>query len=237
MLDHSGPNDGQWSSMDSEIAQVTENLVEYGIAIGEAFKDAVSCVLGQGVDGARRAQAEANRLVSGERTVFAQCLDLLGRGNLSGDQIRRLGETQRMATAYHFIADHVRQLAALSITIATLPSFNLWRESAPSAQFLVALVRQTFVGMRGSYIVASTHDPARASMLLTEVSGIQRNFGGLEYYIKEAIGASTDALGFHYVLLIGTHMRDIGSQISAICRIALQAPGAGGPTQPPGPIS
>jgi hypothetical protein len=215
-------SDWSWDSVDDEVLRLAEETTELGIAVEDAYKNAASALYSTGIEAAHVVDSSK---VSPDAPIHAKIVVILRHPALSGDHFRRIAELQHVASGFAQIGEHARGIAGHALSLRGAVEVELAPVAADVYELLRLLVRQTYIVIRGSIVVASSRDAEIAQRVLAASAQLDRLYLDFRGAVQRAIAVEgSHVLTLQHVLLAGARMQEIGIQARAISRAVLHAP-------------
>jgi len=217
--------DWSWDSVDDEVLRLAEETTELGIAVEDAYKNAASALYSTGIEAAHVVDSSK---MSPDAPILAKIVIILRHPALSGEHFRRIAELQHVASGFAQIGEHARGIAGHALSLHGAVETELTPVASDVYELLRVLVRQTYIVIRGSIVVASSRDAEIAQRVLAASAELDRLYLDFRRAVQRAIAVEgSHILTLQHVLLAGARMQEIGNQSRAICRAVLHAPPPG----------
>jgi hypothetical protein len=212
-------DDWSWGSVDDEVLRLGEETTELGIAVEDTYKNAASALYSAGIEAAHIVEGGED---AADAPILAKIVAILRHSALFGEHFRRLAELQHIASGFAHIGEHARAIAGHALALHGAVEVELAQAAADVYELLRLLVRQTYIAIRGSIVVASSRDTEIAQRVLAAVAELDRIYLDFRRAVQRAIAVNGGhVLTLQHVLLAGARMQEIGAQSRAICRAAL----------------
>ncbi|MGO8950227.1 MAG: PhoU domain-containing protein [Ktedonobacterales bacterium] len=212
---HEGP-------LDDEIAVLSDEAIELGLYAEEIFKNASAALYPQAAEAAQFAIETERVCLQIYHSIHQSALTILARYMPAGDQLRRIVELQQIAAEFSHIAEDGRQIAEHALWLAGTAEAELSLISNDGMSLLVAMLRQTYVEVRGCVVVATLRGAVMARRLVAEDAELDQLFLRFKDLLDATIGAyPRNVARLQRLLLIGVCLEDMGNRVVAICRALL----------------
>lgn len=206
------------------IRGLADETTELGIAAEDIFLNAATGLFYQDNIGALRAVMSAQKCKQMHAVIHRRLLGLVMQGDLAANDLRWALELQRNAVEFLRMTECARLIAQYVVSLGGNAEWELQRAGA-NIELLGTLVQQTRIEIRGSVVISTSRDRARARQLLQEDKELERLFLYYSERLDQAISYDPwNAVPLQQLLFIGAQMREIGQHAMAICDAVLFEP-------------
>lgn len=189
VISNRGAGFGWGGALDDEIRKLVEMVTELGIEVEDILSNAVTALLGEGTEGAHKAEAAGIECEARYQHAHHLGLQLIMRGNATADQVRWIMELQEVGYAFRRIAQDATWIARQSLALQK-PVEDVLAIVGASLNLLDYLVEQTRLQVRSAIIFSASRDRKYARMILREAVDLQRAYNVLESRVHLAIRES-----------------------------------------------
>ena len=224
VMSNRGAGFGWGGALDDEIHKLVEMVTELGIEVEDLLLNAVTALLGEGIDGAQHAQEAGNDCEARYQVAHQLGLELIMDGRASSDQARWIMELQELGHAFRRIAQEATRIAAQSLELQLTADDVIVRIGA-RMNLLEYLVEQTRMQVRNAIIFSTSRDRKYARRILEEATDLQLAYNVLNERVKVAIGEHPrDSFPMQQLIGIGTRLENIGKLCTSVASAVLFDP-------------
>ena len=215
--------------MDDEIGSLADETTELGVYAEDIFKNAAAGLYERSTEAALFGLDTSQVCARLHTAIHLKGLSIIAWYAPGPDVTRRIVGLQQIAADFARIAADGGQIAEQAIFLGGSGESDLLLAGGDAPLYLIELIRQTYVEVRGCVIATTTWNTAMARRLIAEDAELDRLFLSYKYALDAAIAANPrSAARLQRLLLVGVHLEDIGNRVVSICRTLLyRPPGAG----------
>lgn len=216
LFNHRGAEFGWGSPLDDNINRLRRMVTELGIEVEDILFNAVTALLGEGIEGAQHARAAGVECEQRYQQAHQLGLDLLMDGRATAEQASAILQLQDLGQAFRRISQEAVRIAVHSLSMRQ-PVDDILAVANASMNLLEYLVEQTRIQVRNTIIFTTTSDPRYARLILEDAPDLERAYMVLESRVQTAI-RERPRTSFPVTQLLGiaTWLEHIGK----VCRTA-----------------
>lgn len=208
-----------------ELALLSEEVAELCILAIEVFQHAAAVLFSPDPDVANHAIQTSEHCAESARNIHVAAVNLLARWAPTGDDLRRIVDLQRAASACARIAAHGQHAAQHALALPTSAEHELALAGAEAPDLFVRLVRQVYVALRGCLLLITTRERPLARRLIAEDAELERMHQVLTTMLDHAVGAQPQrSPSFHRILFVLSELRQMSTCVVSICEDRLYTP-------------
>jgi phosphate uptake regulator len=215
MMVHGTTQQGTFSG---EVSELADEVAGLGILAMEAFKNAAAALFDPEHIIAHSAIQVAATSVMAENALHQRAVAILARWAPTGGELKRIVNLQRTAMEYAHISEHSKRAAEYALALPGTVEQVVHLAHDQASPLLVGLVRQVYVALRGSLVVATTQNRTIAGRLIVEDAELGRLYQEIQSSMEGAVATRPQrAVAVRHVLSMLLEFRQIGARVVAIC--------------------
>jgi len=211
--------------MDDEIGSLADETTELGVYAEDSFKNAAAALYERGSEAALFGLDTSRVCARLHTTIHLKGLSIIAWHAPGPDITRRIVGLQQIAADFARIAADGGQIAEQALFLGGSAESDLLLAGGDAPLYLIELIRQTYIEVRGCVIATTTWNTAMARRLIVEDTELDRLFLSYKRVLDAAIATDARAAArLQRLLLVGVHLEDIGNRVVSICRTLLYSP-------------
>jgi phosphate uptake regulator len=202
----------------AEVSQLADEAAGLGILAMDAFKNAAAALFDAEHIIAHSAIQAAVATAMAEQAVHQKAVAILARWAPKDAALRQVVNIERTATEYTQIGEHSRHAAEYALALPATVEHELYLTHEQAPDLLVRVIRQVYIGLRGSLVVTTAQNRTIARRLIMEDAELGRLYQALQATLEGAIVTRPHrAMAVRHLLPALAEFRQIGTHVVRIC--------------------